>query len=61
MVSLEVVSLFTNIPLEEIIKICCDLLYKNQKLLSKINKNQFEKHLRAELCNSYFLFDGTVY
>ena len=61
MASLDVESLFTNIPLEETIKICCDSLYKNQKLLSKINKNQFEKHLKAELCNNYFLFDGTVY
>ena len=61
MASLDVESLFTNIPLEGTIKICCDSLYKNQQLLSDINKNQFEKLLRAELCNNYFLFDGTVY
>ena len=30
---------FTNIPLEEIIKICCDSLYKSQELLSNISKN----------------------
>ena len=53
--------LFTNIPLEETIKICCDSLYKNQELLSNINKNQFEKLLRDALCNNYFLFDGIVY
>ena len=61
MASLDVESLFTNIPLEETIKICCDSLYKNQELLSNINKNQFEKLLRAALCNNYFLFDGIVY
>ena len=61
MASLDVESLFNNIVLEEIIKICCDLLYKNQELLSNINKNQFEKLLRAALCNNYFLFDGIVY
>ena len=61
MASLDVESLFTNILLEETIKICCESLCKNQKLLSSINKNQFEKLLGAALCNNYFLFDGFVY
>ena len=61
MVSLDAESLFTNIPLEETIKICCGSLYKNQELLSNISKNQFEKLLRAALCNNYFLFDGIIY
>ena len=61
MVSLDIESLFTNISLEETIKICFDSLYKNQKLLSNISKNQFEKLLRAAHCNNYFLFDGSVY
>ena len=61
MTSLDVESLFTNIPLEETIKICCDLLYKNQELLSNISKNWFEKHLRAALSNNYFLFHGIIY
>ena len=52
---------FTNIPLEEAIKICCDSLYKNQELLCNISKNQFEKLLRAILSNNYFLFDGIIY
>ena len=54
-------SLFTNISLDETIKICCDSLYKNQKLLCNIRKNQFEKLLRAALSNNYFLFDGIIY
>ena len=61
MASLDVESLFTNIPLEETIKICCEALYKNQELLSNINKNQFEKLLKAALCSNYFLFDGVFY
>ena len=60
MTSLDVESLFTNIPLEETIKICCDSLYKNQELLCNIIKSQFEKLLRAALSNNYFLFDGIV-
>ena len=61
MVSLDVETLFTNISLEETIKICCDSLYKNQELLPNVNKNQYEKPLRAALCNNYFLFDGIIY
>ena len=61
MASLDVESLFTNIPLEETIKICCEALYKNQELLSNINKNQFEKLLRAARCSNYFLFHGIFY
>ena len=53
MPSLDVESLFTNIPLDKYIEICCDSLYKNQKLLSNVNKNQFEKLLRAAICNNY--------
>ena len=52
--SLDIESLFTTIPLEETIKICCDSLYKNQELLSNINKNQFEKLLRAHFATSIF-------
>ena len=58
MANLDIESLFTNILLEKTIKICCESLCKNQKLLSSISKNRFEKLLRAALCNNYFLFDG---
>ena len=61
MASLDIESLFTNIPLEETIKTYCDSFYKNQELLSNININHFEKLLWAALCNNYFLFDGIVY
>ena len=59
--SYDVESLFTNIRLEETIKICCDSFYKNPELLCNISKNQFEKLLRAELINNFFLFDGIIY
>ena len=47
MASLDIESLFTNIPSEETIKFCCDSLYKNQEFLSNINKNQSEKLLKT--------------
>ena len=50
MTSLDAEYLFINIPLEKTVKICCDSLYKNQELLSNINKNQFEKlHFAATI------------
>ena len=61
MASLDVESLFTNIPLEETIKICSDLLYKNQNLVNSLDKDNFEKLLKTALSNNYFLFDGKVY
>ena len=61
MASLNVVSLFTNIPLKETIKICCDSLYKYQQLLCNISENQFKKLFRALLSNNYSLFDGIIY
>ena len=59
--NLDVESLFTNIPFEKAIKICCDSLYKNQELRCNISKIQFEKLLRAALSNNCFLFDGIIY
>ena len=47
MATLDADSFFTNIPLDETVKICCDSLYKNQELSSNINKSQFEKLFRA--------------
>ena len=61
MASLDFESLFTNIPLQETLKICCDSFYKNQELLCNISKTQFEKLLRTALSNNYFLFDGIIY
>ena len=61
MTNFDVESLFTNIPLDETIKIRCDSFYTNQELLSSINKNQFKKLLRAAVRSNYFWFDGIVY
>ena len=61
MTSLDAESLFTNIPLEETIKICCNSLYNNQELLTNIKKNQFEKLLKAAISGNYFLFDCIIY
>ena len=39
--SLDVDSLFTNIPLEETINICTNFLYNNEDVIEGINKSEF--------------------
>ena len=61
MVSLDVESLFTNIPLEETISMCCDFLFSNDAKGDNINRIDFEKLLRAALQNKFFNFEGKIY
>ena len=61
MASLDVESLFTNIPLEETISVCCDSLFSNDAKLNNINRIDFEKLLRAALQNNFFNFEGKIY
>ena len=61
MASLDVESLFTNIPLEETINISCDSLFGNEAKINNFNRNDFEKLLRMALQNNFFNFDGKIY
>ena len=42
MVSLDIYSLFTDIPLEETIEICTNDLFKNNDVVPGLNKNEFK-------------------
>ena len=59
--SLDVESLFTNIPLEETTSVCCDSLFSNDAKVNNINEIDFEKPLRAALQNNFFNFKGKIY
>ena len=61
MATLDVESLFTNIPLEETISVCCDSLFSNNAEVNNINMIDFEKLLRAALQNNFFNFEGKIY
>ena len=61
MASLDVESLFTNIPLEETINVSCDSLFSNDSKINNINRIYFEKLLRAALLNNFFNFEGEIY
>ena len=61
MASLDVESLFTNIPSEEAIDISCDSLFCSEAKINNFSRNDFEKLLRTALQNNFFNFDGKIY
>ena len=60
MVSYDVTSLFTNIPLRETVNIAVEIILKSNPDL-KISKKQLEKLFLFATSQSHFLFDGNVY
>ena len=61
MVSLDVDSLFTNIPLVETIKICIDKLFKSDMTVSGLNKKEIFEMLSLTLKESIIWFDNKYY
>ena len=59
--SLDVDSLFTNIPLDETIDICTNLIYNQQDVIEGINKEEFRSLLSLATKESYFLFNKVLY
>ena len=59
--SLDIDSLFTNIPLEETIDIYTNLLYNNEVLTEGINKSAFKNLLSLAIQESYFIFNDVRY
>ena len=64
MASLDVDSLFTNIPLDETIEICVDELFKGKKKNEKVNgltKSQIAQLLKLATKQSFFIFNNNFY
>ena len=61
MASLDVDSLFTNIPLEETIEICTNELFKESETVEGLSKTEFKELLSLATKYSHFIFDGTLY
>ena len=59
--SLDVDSLFTNIPLEVTINICTNLLYNNEDVIEAISKSEFKNLLSLANQESYFIFNDVLY
>ena len=61
MASLDITSLFTNIPLDETINICSNELFDKKKYVSNLDRTSFEKLLQLSTKESFFIFDKTFY
>ena len=61
MASLDVDSLFTNIPLEETIDICVDNLYNDHENSPKIPKHNFRNLLNIVTKETFFIFNNKYY
>ena len=61
MASLEVDSLFTNIPLEETIDICVDNLYSDNENPPNIPKHNFRNLLNIATKETFFMFNNKYY
>ena len=59
--SLDVDSLFTNIPLVETIEICCDLAFKDKMLVDGLSRDDLKQLLIMATSESFILFDKEYY
>ena len=59
--SLDVDSLFTNIPLEETINICCETLFKETDIYEGYSKSEFKTLLSLASKESYFFFNEVLH
>ena len=57
--SFDIVSLFTNIPINETIEICLDKLYKDRLLVENMKRAQLKKTLTILCETTHFMFNTT--
>ena len=65
MASFDVSSLFTNIPLEQSIDLCIELLFSDNESLEyrdcSLSRSQFRKLLSFAVKENHFVFNGQLY
>ena len=59
--SLDVNSLFTNIPLDETIDICMNQLFENTDTVQGFTKSELKQLLCLATKEPYFIFIGLLY
>ena len=60
MAILDVESLFTMIPLNEVIDICTDDLFCNTNTIHNLDRNYMREHLTLTAHESFFIFDQVM-
>ena len=61
MASLDAESLFTNIPLNEVIDICTDDLFCDTNTIHDLHRNDMTEFLTLTAYQSFFIFDQVMY
>ena len=61
MASLDVESLFTNIPLNEVIDICIDDLFCDTNMIHNLDRNDMRELLTLAAYELFFIFDKVMY
>ena len=64
MCSFDIVSLFTNVPLNEVIEICADALFRNDAIdmvLTTLSEESFKELMRLATSRVEFSFDDVLY
>ncbi|XP_069992340.1 uncharacterized protein [Penaeus vannamei] len=61
MASFDIQSLFTNIPLKEIMDICTNRLFENTDNVHNLTRDQFKKLLKLSTEDSIFVFNNQLY
>ena len=61
MASLDIESLFTNIPLNEIIDICIDDLFCDTNTIQNLDRNDMRELLNLTAYESFVIFDQVMY
>ena len=59
--SLDIDSLFTNIPLDETIDICINQLFANADTVEGFTRSELKQLLCLATKESYFIFNGLLY
>ena len=62
MCSFDIISLFTNIPVDETISICLDKMFKNtDDKVNNLSREQFRKILCYCVKQNHFMYEDSVY
>ena len=61
MASLDVESLFTNIPLKETIDLCVQKLFEDKTYIDGLSKDSFRETLTVTMNEPFVLFDNEYY
>ena len=59
--SFDIVSLFTNIPLDETMNICIDKVFQNRDKVDNLSRRQFKKLLLIAAKQNHFMFEDKFY